>query len=110
MNASTTAPYCVVQTTVADPEQAEALARAIVDAKLGACVQVQPIRSYYTWEGAARADDEQLLTIKTRGACYQALESLLLARHPYEVPEIIALPMTEGSAAYLAWIDEVTAH
>ncbi|MBX3145241.1 MAG: divalent-cation tolerance protein CutA [Gemmatimonadales bacterium] len=106
---STSGLYCIVQTTVADAEQADLLARTIVNAKLGACVQVQAVRSYYTWEGTVRADEEQLLTIKTRRACYQALESLVRANHPYDVPEIIELPIAGGSAAYLGWIDDVTA-
>ncbi len=108
MTSTTADQYCVVQTTIAEPAQAEALARAVVEARLGACVQVQPIRSYYTWKDETRADAEQLLTIKTRWDCYQQLESLLRAQHPYDVPEIIALPITHGSAAYFAWIDEVT--
>jgi len=100
--------YCVVQTAVSLPAQAELLARAVVEAKLGACVQVQPIQSYYVWQGETRADAEQLLTIKTRRACYRQLEALLLAQHPYDVPEIIVLPIHQGSPAYFAWIDEVT--
>lgn len=100
--------YCVVQTTVSLPAQAEALARAVVLAHLGACVQVQSIQSYYTWQDELRSDSEQLLMIKTRWECYDQLEALLRARHPYEVPEIIALPIARGSAGYLAWVDQAT--
>ena len=100
--------YCVVQTTLASEAEAAMLARQIVQARLGACVQLQSIRSYYVWQGQAREDAEWLLNIKTRSALYPALATWLREHHPYETPEIVQLPIAAGSAAYLAWVDDNT--
>ncbi len=100
--------YCVVQTTLASEAEAAALARQLVQARLGACVQLQAIRSFYVWQAQAHEEPEWLLSIKTRSALYPQLEAWLLQHHPYETPEIIRLPITAGSAAYLAWVDAQT--
>jgi periplasmic divalent cation tolerance protein len=100
--------HCVVQTTLPSEAQAAELARAIVSARLGACVQVQAIRSFYVWQGQAHDEPEWLLHIKTRSALYPALEAFVRERHPYETPEIVQLPIVAGSAAYLAWVNENT--
>jgi len=99
-------PYCVVQTTVADENQAHALAKKMVEMRLAACVQVQAIKSFYVWEGKPCADKEYLLHIKTRCAQYQALEDFIRSQHPYQTPEIIQLPIAAGFAGYLRWVDE----
>lgn len=101
--------HCVVQTTLPSEAQAAELARAIVQARLGACVQVQAIRSFYVWQDQAHDESEWLLNIKTRSALYPALEAWIRERHPYETPEIVQLPLTAGSAPYLAWVDANTA-
>jgi periplasmic divalent cation tolerance protein len=103
-----TTPYCVVQTTVASQAQAETLARLIVEARLGACVQLLPIRSFYRWQGEMQGEAEFLLQIKTRQACYAALEAFIRAHHSYETPEIVQLPITAGSADYLQWLHAET--
>lgn len=102
-----TAPctYCVVQTTLASEADAATLARQLVQARLGACVQLQAIRSFYLWQDQPHDEPEWLLSIKTRCALYPALEAWLREHHPYETPEIIQLPIAAGSAAYLAWVD-----
>ena len=97
--------YAVVMTTLATEEQATALARSLVDAHLAACVQIQPIRSIYRWQGKTCAESEFLLLIKTAADQYAAIEQHIKANHPYETPEIVQLPITAGSAEYLAWID-----
>ena len=96
--------YCVVQTALASEAQAEALAQLIVGARLGACVQLQPIRSFYRWQNEVRDESEFLLQIKTRQACYPALEAFICAHHSYETPEIVQLPIVAGSADYLQWL------
>lgn len=101
-------PYCVVLTTTSSEQQAKALAKKIVAHKLAACVQVQQIRSYYLWQGEACDAPECLLFIKTRKAQYQALEDVIRLNHPYEIPEIIQLPIAAGLPDYLRWIDEAT--
>lgn len=100
--------HCMVQTTLAREAQAAELARRIVQAGLAACVQLQPIRSVYVWQGQAHDEAEWRLDIKTRMALYPALEAFLREHHPYETPEIVALPVIAGSAAYLEWADTNT--
>lgn len=100
--------YCLVLTTVSTAQQAETLARKIVEAGLGACVQIEAIRSVYRWQGALCDEPEQRLSIKTRRARFEALERFIRANHGYETPEIVQVPITAGSAAYLQWMDEAT--
>ena len=102
-------PFCMVLTTVPDAEQAETLARQIVAAGLGACVQVEPTSSFYVWKGATCADPEWRLSIKTCAARYPVLEAFIRARHPYEVPQIVQVPITGGSADYLQWVAQGSA-
>jgi periplasmic divalent cation tolerance protein len=100
--------YCLVLTTVSTAQQADTLARRIVEAGLGACVQTEAIRSIYRWQGALCGEPEQRLSIKTRADRFEALERFIRAHHSYETPEIVQVPITAGSAAYLRWIDEGT--
>lgn len=100
--------FCVVLTTVESEAQAEALAQQIVQARLGACVQVQGIKSFYIWQGQARQEREYLLTIKTRSALFPQLQEFIRAHHSYETPEIVQLPITAGGPDYLAWIETGT--
>ncbi|MFN2309176.1 MAG: divalent-cation tolerance protein CutA [Gammaproteobacteria bacterium] len=101
--------HCIVLCTAPDPATAEALARAMVEARLAACVNVLPgIRSIYRWQGALQSDSEALLILKTRQDRFGALAAALREQHPYELPEIIAVPVSDGLSAYLAWIDHNT--
>lgn len=96
----------------APPEKAEAIARAVLDARLAACVSVVPgVISLYWWQGAVCRDAESTLLIKTRADLVPALTEALRAAHPYEIPEVIALPLAEGegNAAYRAWVVAETA-
>jgi periplasmic divalent cation tolerance protein len=95
----------VVLVTAPTPERAAEIARALVEERLAACGNVVPgIRSIYRWEGEVHEDAEALLVLKTTRARFDALRDRVLALHPYEVPEVIALPVETGSAAYLAWL------
>ncbi|MBD2578237.1 divalent-cation tolerance protein CutA [Oscillatoria sp. FACHB-1406] len=96
--------YCVVLVTAASQQEAEAIASALLSARLAACVSMAPIHSMYVWKGEVNADEEWQLTIKTRLACFAALEAKVRELHSYEVPEIIALPIVAGSQPYLDWI------
>lgn len=96
--------FCLVMTSVAKESEGAALAQALVQARLAACVQLLPIRSFYIWQAKACDEPEHLLLIKTRNELYTALEAFIRERHAYEVPEILRLPITAGSAAYLAWV------
>ena len=101
--------FCMVLTTVASESQTEVLARQIVASGLGACVQVQPIKSFYLWKGEACAEPEWRLCIKTRRALYARLEGFIRAHHPYEVPQIVQVPIEEGATDYLDWVAAMTA-
>jgi periplasmic divalent cation tolerance protein len=98
--------YCQVVTTVDTREAADRLARGAVAARLAACAQVLgPITSCYWWEGAVTSEEEWQILFKTTARAYPALERHLRETHPYEVPEILCLPVTAGNPAYLTWLD-----
>jgi periplasmic divalent cation tolerance protein len=102
--------FVVVLVTVPDADTAARLGRAVVEERLAACVNVIPgLRSIYHYGGKLCDDAEVLCLVKTRRALYPALRDRLTALHPYEVPEIIAVPLAEGNAPYLAWLAEGTA-
>lgn len=95
----------VVLVTAPGPEKAAEIARALVEERLAACGNVVPgLRSIYRWEGKVQDDPEALLVLKTTRPRFEALRARVLALHPYEVPEVIALPVEAGSAPYLEWI------
>ncbi|NNF66501.1 MAG: divalent-cation tolerance protein CutA [Gammaproteobacteria bacterium] len=92
-----------------DAETAGRIATALVEQQLAACVsQVPGLISTYRWEGQMQQDAETLLMIKTRKTTYAELEKTLLRMHPYELPEVIAVPVIAGSKPYLAWINNNT--
>lgn len=102
--------YVLVMTTLPDEASARALAQTLVESGLAACVNVLgACRSIYRWQGAVEQADEVPLLIKARGERYAELESMILSMHPYQVPEIVALPVEKGLPAYLAWLDAATA-
>lgn len=95
----------VVLVTTPTAERAAELARALVEERLAACGNVIPgLRSIYRWQGKVEDDAEALLVLKTTRARFDALRDRVLALHPYEVPEVLALPVEAGSAAYLSWL------
>lgn len=95
----------VILCTVPSVEVGEALGRGLVEARLAACVNVVPgLSSIYRWEGEIRTDREAQLLIKTRRSLLDRASEHLRASHPYDVPEILALPVAGGSEAYLRWI------
>ena len=101
--------YIQVSTTVEKKEDADRIAKILVETRVAACVQViGPIRSTYWWKGKVEEASEWLCVMKTREELYSDLEASLKAVHPYEVPEIVAVPLTKGSEAYLRWIEEET--
>jgi periplasmic divalent cation tolerance protein len=98
--------FIVVLITAPSPEVGERIAAALLEAKLAACASILPgVHSIYTWKGALQKDEEILLVVKTRAELFhQQLVPTVKAVHPYEVPEIIALPVVMGSQDYLDWI------
>jgi periplasmic divalent cation tolerance protein len=101
----------VVLVTVPNAETADKLADALVGEHLAACVNVVPgIRSIYRWQGKIERDAELLCLVKTTRAGFERLRARVVELHPYDVPEVIALPVELGHAPYLAWLaDSVTA-
>ena len=99
----------VLLTTIGASADVEPLARALVEERLAACVNVLPaMQSFFRWEGTVQRDDERQLVIKTSAARLEALQTRLRALHPYELPEMLVLS-ARGSQEYLTWIGESTA-
>ena len=95
----------IILVTAPDIKCARALARAALDAKLIACANLIPrIESHYWWQGKIESGSEVLLILKTTHARIADLEQLILAKHPYETPEILCLPITSGTSRYLTWL------
>jgi periplasmic divalent cation tolerance protein len=102
--------HCVVLNTCPDADSAEKIARTLLDRKLAACINVLPgMKSFYTWKGVSETAEEYLLLIKTLSAAYPAVQQAILELHPYELPEIIAVPLAAGLPGYLTWITHNTA-
>jgi periplasmic divalent cation tolerance protein len=101
--------YLQVVTTIDGEEKAHTLQRVLLEERAAACVQVLgPIHSAYWWQGEIEEAEEWLCVAKTRKSEYQRLESLVKQNHPYETPEIIALPVSTGNQDYLEWIKAET--
>jgi periplasmic divalent cation tolerance protein len=96
----------VVFSTCASQEEAEKLARLVVERELAACATIVPnVRSYYRWRGAVETAGEYLLVIKSARRQFAALSAALERAHSYDVPEVLAVPVVAGSAPYLAWLE-----
>lgn len=99
-----------VMTAVDSREAADRIARGLLEARLAACVQViGPVRSRYWWKGAIEQAEEWVCLVKTRHGLYAEVERAIIAAHPYETPEVLAIPVIEGSATYLGWLAAETA-
>jgi len=96
--------YLLVLTNLPDRPAAERIADMLIGGRLAACVNIlAPCRSVYRWKGEVQHDEEHPMLIKTSVERYAALEEALRAAHPYELPEIVAVPIERGLPAYLAW-------
>lgn len=101
------ADHLMVITTVGNESDALRVAKSLVERRLVACVNVSAqVRSFYSWKGSLEDEAEHMLFMKTRDERFQELEKALGEIHPYDVPELIAVPIEKGSAAYLGWVDE----
>lgn len=99
--------YIQVITTTAGRKDAQRIAGAVVERRLAACAQIiGPIKSTYWWKGKIETAEEWLCVMKTQRCLYGRLEDTIRRLHPYEVPEIIALPILSGSKTYLAWLNQ----
>ncbi len=98
-------------TAIGSKEDAQKVANAIVGQRLASCVQIiGPITSTYWWQGAMETAEEWLCLIKTRQDLYERVEQAIRENHPYDEPEILALPVLAGSKSYLQWIVSETTH
>ena len=96
----------VVLSTCGSAEEAERIARALVEKRLAACVNVMPaVRSFYRWKGAIEDEPELLLVIKSSRGLFDQLRAEIERLHSYEVPEVIAVPVVDGSEGYLEWLE-----
>lgn len=100
--------YSIAMSTAPSREVAGALARALVDRRLAACVNVVPCSSVYRWEGEVQEDEEFLMVIKTRRTYIDDIRDLLEKEHPYDLPELVSMEVEDGSAGYLNWIRDET--
>jgi periplasmic divalent cation tolerance protein len=99
----------IVLSTCGSSDEALGIARALVDARVAACVNILPsVRSVYRWKGALEDSAEVMLVIKTRRDLFPRLQVELRKAHSYEVPEAVAIPIVDGLEAYLNWIDQET--
>lgn len=97
----------LVSIAAPDVETATRLSRRLVEERLAACVQiVDPIRSVYRWKGAVQEEKEVLLLAKSSQGLVARIDELLRREHPYEVPELAAVPIVDGAPAYLSWLEE----
>ena len=101
--------HLLILTTAPDEDCARRIARALLEARAAACVNLlPPMTSLYRWRGQLEEGREHQLLIKTRRACYGQVEEIVRGLHPYELPELIATPIVTGLAGYLNWIEEST--
>jgi len=100
--------FATIINTCPNEETAKKIANLLLEKKLAACIQCFPINSIYSWKGEICNDNEIILFIKCRQSRYTAIEETIIANHPYEVPEVIMLPVIGGFTRYLGWIDEVS--
>ena len=99
--------YQIVYCTCPDNESAEYVANILIEKSLAACVSILPgITSIYAWQNTVETNTEHLLMIKSKVKVYDALETAILTTHPYDIPEIIAVPIQMGLQSYLQWIDD----
>ena len=101
--------YIVALVTASSEDEAQGIAHALVSEKLAACANIiKDIRSIYFWDGKVQDDSEVLLVIKTRAELFDQLKDRVIELHSYDVPEVIALDILNGSSDYLSWISEST--
>ena len=100
-------PYCILLCSCPDQEIAKSIAQQLIILKQAACINILPgILSIYAWQGEIEHANEHLLLIKTRKDKYQLIEETITTMHPYELPEIISVPIENGLTTYLQWVDQ----
>lgn len=100
--------FCLITTTFPDEDSAKTMISLLLEQKLAACIQMQAVQSFYTWEGKQCESSEQLLLIKTRASLFKKIEEMILEHHPYTTPQLIQIPIEQGLEVYLNWIAKET--
>ena len=100
--------YSITITTFPEKESAKETAKMLISRQLAACVQMFPIESAYLWKGEVCEDNEVMLLIKSKTALFDGIADVIKVIHPYEVAEIVQIPITDGLPEYLRWIDDCT--
>ena len=98
--------FVIVQTTTDTAKEADQLASAAIEQQMAACVQISQVTSYYRWQGQAQHDPEFLLSFKTTAAAVASVKNYLATQHSYDEPEIIVIPIVDGSDGYLQWMTD----
>ncbi len=98
--------YCIIQTTYDKKKIAQKVATMLLAKKLAACIQINKIKSIYSYEDKVNKSNEYIISIKTKKSKYDEIQSFLKATHSYNLPEIICLDITNGSDEYFRWIEE----
>ncbi|MFV2057836.1 MAG: divalent-cation tolerance protein CutA [Thiohalomonadales bacterium] len=97
--------FCLVLTTCPDKDSAHTVAHSLIEGRLAACVSIlPPITSIYRWQGKIESNEELMLLIKTKNSQFSAIKEQILDVHPYELPEIISVPISNGLDQYLRWV------
>ncbi len=100
--------FIIIKTTFENKKDAEEVAKKLIESKLGACVQISEVESYYKWNKKIENSKEYKVEIKTTEDNYKKVEELILKNHKYEIPEIVSYELNNGSEKYLNWIEEET--
>ncbi len=100
--------FSIILTTTSSKKEANFLSKKLLNKKLAACIQINKIKSYYTWKDKVCIDREFRLLIKSKTKDFSKIKKFIISNHPYEVPEIIQIPITNGSKKYLNWIEKET--
>jgi periplasmic divalent cation tolerance protein len=98
--------FQIVLTTTSDRKTAEQIAHRLVELRLAACINILPgVQSVYRWQGAVQSDSEVMMLIKTKAPLIEQVQSTITSLHSYEIPEFLVLPISDGSEAYMAWLE-----
>jgi periplasmic divalent cation tolerance protein len=100
--------YCIILTSYSRAGTGSKIIKALFDKRQAACIQVLPIRSFYTWKGKLARDRENLMLIKARSKDFGRIEATILENHDYELPEVVAMRIDRGYARYLRWLGATT--
>lgn len=100
--------FCVAYTTTPSQSEAESIAQALIQKKLAACVHITPTVSVFSWKGLANREPEWEMAIKTKSSHLAKIEAVIKEQHSYDLPQLVTLPILDGSKAYLDWLAENT--